>query len=74
MDLSKLLHSFKKPVEVILSSLPLRSMNPEIVEKIQTEVFDILTDKGLFIQFTYDPRENSTKIFPKLKLLFLSAP
>ncbi len=53
VELVKLLSAYQKPVDVILSSLPLRSIAPEVVEKLQTAVFETLAPKGLLIQFTY---------------------
>lgn len=70
VDLPHLLSSYQKPVAAIVSSLPLRSIPPAIVSKIQTVVFESLNHNGLLIQFTYDPRGNASKVFPQLKFLY----
>ncbi len=70
IDLSNLVKPFLKPVGVIISSLPLRSLPVETVTKIQTVVFEVLSERGLFVQFTYDPRDNAAHILPNLKYLY----
>lgn len=70
VDLPHLLSPFNKPVDAIISSLPLRSIAAPIVEKIQTAVYESLANNGVYIQFTYDPRQNAKEVFPQLKFLY----
>lgn len=70
VELPNLIAAFQKPVEIIISSLPMRSIPPEIADKIQRVISECLAKNGLLIQFTYDPRANAKQVFPQLKLLY----
>lgn len=69
-DLHKLIEPFHRPVEAIVSSLPLRSLAKQTVTAIETAAFECLPMDGHFIQFTYELRNNSAEILPKFKLMY----
>ncbi|MES2998664.1 MAG: methyltransferase domain-containing protein [Pseudomonadota bacterium] len=53
-QLLQLLDSYAAvPIQAIVSSLPLRSLQPDIVQTIGEEISHILKKGGLFIQYTY---------------------
>ena len=53
-QLHKLINKFtSSPVEAIISSLPLRTLSPSIIEKIGIEINQVLIKGGLYIQYTY---------------------
>ena len=70
IDLAKLLESFKEPVQAIVSSLPLRSLDKKVVDQIQKAALECLAEDGIFIQFTYDPRDNAAEVLPEFKHLY----
>ncbi len=45
-----------KAVDVVVSSLPLRSLPKSVVQAIEKELTHLLSKEGRFIQFTYDLR------------------
>ena len=48
-------------IKAIVSGLPLRSLPKSTVKAIKKNVYKLLDDKGLFIQFTYDLRTSSSQ-------------
>lgn len=52
-ELSNLLNSTYRPVHVIVSSLPLRSLTDSVVQTIGQQIEQVLEPQGLYIQFTY---------------------
>lgn len=70
IDLNELLINFDEPVNAIVSSLPLRSLEKGIVNKIQKAAYQCLSNEGVFIQFTYDPRDNAADVLPDFKHLY----
>ena len=70
IDLHDLLAAFDKPVDAIVSSLPLRSLDKAIINKIEEAAFNSLSVNGVFIQFTYDPRDNAADILPRFEYLY----
>ncbi|MDM8545733.1 class I SAM-dependent methyltransferase [Candidatus Venteria ishoeyi] len=57
--LKTLLGPEHQPVSAVVSSLPLRSLPPEIVPGILAQVNEVLHDKGVMVQFTYDLRSKT---------------
>jgi len=48
-------------IRAIVSGLPLRSLPKKNVKAIKQQIFNLLGDKGLFIQFTYDLRLSASQ-------------
>ncbi|MBK8818096.1 MAG: methyltransferase domain-containing protein [Saprospiraceae bacterium] len=61
-------NNFGKP-DIIISSLPLTLFKDEEIVELLEIVYDILDDKGTFIQYQYSPvtLKFIKKIFPKVK-------
>lgn len=59
----------QKPVQAIISSLPLRSLSKENREKILLEIPKVLAPNGLFIQFTYALHDSHDYDPENLKLI-----
>ena len=71
-DASKLTHVFEElvgKVDCIFSSLPLKSLPSDIVEKIIDQEHRILGPNGVVIQFTYDLRKPAAVFKDKFKHL-----
>lgn len=66
-NLTELITPFLK-IDAIVSSLPLRSLPGEVVNKILYQVGDLLDDKGYFIQFTYNLDKKNIKTMQQLDL------
>lgn len=60
-QLSQLLSDDIKEVHAIVSGLPLRSLPKPSVKAIKNQIYQLLNDNGLFIQFTYDLRLSSSQ-------------
>ncbi len=56
-DLVTLLKNESRPVIAIVSSLPLRSLEPETTKRILAQIPQVLDPQGVYIQFTYDIRK-----------------
>lgn len=69
-NLLELLPAEIKPIQAIVSSLPLRSMEPEEVDKVLHVIHKLLPFDGKFIQFTYNLRGNNTALMKKFKLIY----
>jgi len=54
--LEKFIGKEAKNVHAIVSGLPLRSLPKSNVKAIKQQIFNLIGDNGLFIQFTYDLR------------------
>jgi len=65
--LKKQLEMDSVKVEVIVSSLPFKSLPSSMVRTIANELDLILTDHGRIIQFSYDLRKNSSNPFTDFK-------
>ncbi|MEN9916947.1 MAG: hypothetical protein RLY40_879 [Pseudomonadota bacterium] len=53
-QLHELINKFNAfPTQAIVSSLPLRTLSPSVVEKIGIEINRVLIKGGLYIQYTY---------------------
>lgn len=46
------------PVKAVVSGLPLLSLPDHVCWKILSQVFSILSDTGVFVQFTYGPKSS----------------
>ena len=57
-NLSDLLSPSNVRVDTVISSLPLRSLPEETVRSVLSQIPVVLSDKGHFIQFTYDLRHD----------------
>ncbi|WP_342219917.1 class I SAM-dependent methyltransferase [Rickettsiella endosymbiont of Miltochrista miniata] len=69
-QLHKLINqSTSAPIQAIVSSLPLRSLSPSIVNKIGTEINHVLRKGGLYIQYTYSLWGKPLCPSPQLKLI-----
>ena len=55
-QLSQLLSDDVKEVHAIVSGLPLRSLPKPSVKAIKKQIYQLIDEKGFFIQFTYDLR------------------
>jgi phosphatidylethanolamine/phosphatidyl-N-methylethanolamine N-methyltransferase len=66
-ELNLLLGDKAGKVDTIVSSLPLRSIPKEIVDKIVEEMSRCLAKDGTVIQFTYDPRPSRSPLLSKFK-------
>ncbi len=53
-NLADLLNTHFHPVSAVVSSLPLRTLPKELVQKIGEQLENILDENGIFIQFTYN--------------------
>lgn len=51
------------PVDVLVSSLPLRSLPKSVVQAIEVQLEQVLSKNGRFIQFTYDLRSDHSGPF-----------
>jgi phosphatidylethanolamine/phosphatidyl-N-methylethanolamine N-methyltransferase len=69
IHLSELLPTTLIPIDVVVSSLPLRSLPENTVSLIGKELEKILKPNGLFIQFTYGLHSKPFPPSNKLKLL-----
>lgn len=69
VNLPELIKPFNKNTSVIVSSLPLRSLDKDVVRKIQKASHESLINGGYFIQFTYDPRHNAAEILSDFKYI-----
>lgn len=78
LKLTEALPEQQNKIDVIVSSLPLRIMNPNLVAGIENQVVNALKPNGKFIQFTYDLRKGATKIkqltFSHSKYVWLNIP
>lgn len=68
-DLDKLLDAHRS-VPVVISSLPLKALPKGVVENILQSIEKILTDGGLFIQFTYYHGKINLPLSKKFKYLY----
>ena len=69
-QLRKLINqSTSAPIQTIVSSLPLRTLSPSIVEKIGIQINHVLTKGGLYIQYTYSLWGKPLCPAPQLKLV-----
>lgn len=59
----------RKPIQAVVSGLPLRSMSSDSVQKIGEELDKVLMPNGLFIQFTYGLFSKPLTPSPKLQFL-----
>ena len=66
-SLSQTLGEKSGSVDAIVSSLPLRSIPKEIVDKIIEQMHKVLTEDGVIIQFTYDLRANRSPLLSHFK-------
>ncbi|MCD6045533.1 MAG: hypothetical protein K0R48_696 [Gammaproteobacteria bacterium] len=62
--LPELLREEIRPIGTIISSLPLRSLDKEILDRILLAIPSTLSVHGRYIQFTYDLR-NNTHFYPQ---------
>jgi phosphatidylethanolamine/phosphatidyl-N-methylethanolamine N-methyltransferase len=60
--LAELLGPESDKVKAVVSSLPLRSLEPGVVRDILGQLEQVLQDDGLFIQYTYSPRDHQAKL------------
>jgi phosphatidylethanolamine/phosphatidyl-N-methylethanolamine N-methyltransferase len=67
--LQQLLSPYQAPVQAIISSLPLRSLPKTIVQRIGTEIENLLKTGGLFVQYTYSLWGKPTVLSAHLKLV-----
>ncbi|MES2142376.1 MAG: methyltransferase domain-containing protein [Pseudomonadota bacterium] len=67
--LHQLLDNISTPIQAIVSSLPLRSLSLDSIEKIGREVNQVLQKDGLFIQYTYSLWGKPLAPSPYLKLI-----
>ncbi len=63
--LSTHLRTAKPRVDLMISSLPLRSLPKNLVSAIGHQVEQCLTEEGRFVQFTYDLRSDVSAPFPR---------
>jgi|ERR1043165_471255 phospholipid N-methyltransferase len=69
-QLSNLINqSTSVPIQAIVSSLPLRTLSPSIVEKIGIQINHVLVKGGLYIQYTYSLWGKPLCPTPQLKLV-----
>lgn len=68
-QLGQLLGSPHSPLASIVSSLPLRSLNPATTRAIGHQFEALLQPGGLLIQFTYDLRGTRTRLLPRFRRL-----
>lgn len=59
-----------RPVDCVVSGLPLRSLPKNVVAQILAEAENVLDPAGTFIQFTYSWRSNDTLSFKSLKRIY----
>ena len=64
-NLKEILSHNAGQVNAIVSSLPLRSIPNDIVEKIIDQMYAVLEDDGVIIQFTYDLRASRSPLLGK---------
>ena len=58
-QLSQVFEELIGKVDCIFSSLPLRSLPPQLVKKIIDQMHTVLKPQGIVIQFTYDLRQRN---------------
>ena len=68
-QLGQLLDHPQFPLSSIVSSLPLRSLNPATTRAISHQFEILLQPGGLLIQFTYDLRGTRTRLLPRFRRL-----
>lgn len=61
-------HLSDEKVDVIVSSLPLKSLPKATVKEIAHEVDSLLSESGRIIQFTYDLRKSNDSPFPNFHM------
>lgn len=57
-NLIELLKPLNKPIQVVVSGLPLRIFSPDTVKKIIAAIDEILPPNGYYIQFTYSKKDS----------------
>jgi len=63
-NLNDLLSASNVRIDTVISSLPLRSLPEKTVQSVLSQIPLVLSDKGHFIQFTYDLR-NDVDYYPE---------
>lgn len=71
--LTDLLKNQTRPIDTIISGLPLRSLPKETGQAILAQIPALLSDRGKFVQFTYDIRRDEGNYYPSYYRLIDSA-
>lgn len=70
VELQEILGEASDQVDIIVSSLPFRSLPKQIAAQIEAQITKTLKKGGLMIQFTYDIRKNSVNKFKLLRHIY----